>query len=69
MPGFIAYYFIATKDGGASVTVCEQRAGCDESTRLAADWIGKNLPNLKLNPPHVAEGEVSFKFSHYPAKV
>ena len=67
--GFIAYYFIATNDGGVSVTVCEDRAGCDESTKLAADWLRKNLPNVKLKAPHVVSGEMSFKFAHYPAKV
>ncbi len=69
VPGFIAYYFIATNDGGVSVTVCEQRAGCDESTRLASEWLRKNLPNLKLKAPQVVSGEMSFKFARYPAKV
>src|SRR5262249_13281161 len=41
--GFIAYYLVKTTDGIASVTVCEDKKGCDESSRRAADWLRQNL--------------------------
>ena len=65
VPGFIAYYLLKTGDGATSVTVCEERKGCDESTTRAANWINKNLPNMKIKPPQVIAGDVSFKFANY----
>ena len=35
-PGFIAYYMLDTPDGITTITVCQDRAGCDESSKLAA---------------------------------
>jgi len=67
--GFIAYYLIKTAEGATSVTVCENRAGCDESSKRAANWLTKNLPNLKVSPPQVMAGDVVFKFATYPTRV
>ena len=63
VPGFIAYYFVTTNDGIASVTVCENRSGCDESTKRAASWLRQNMPQLKVPPPQIISGDVAFKFS------
>ena len=65
VPGFIAYYLIRTSDGATSVTVCDERNGCEESTKRASNWLKKNMPNLKINPPQIIGGEVSFKFANY----
>ena len=40
--GFVSYSLLRTADGGASVTVCPDKAGTDESSRVARDWIQKN---------------------------
>ena len=32
--GFVSYSLLRTADGGASVTVCQDKAGCDESARV-----------------------------------
>ncbi len=57
--GFQAYYAIDAGGGRlASVSVFEDRAGAEESTRLAADWIRQNMASLVPNPPEVLEGEV-----------
>jgi hypothetical protein len=69
VPGFIAYYFLKTSEGIATVTVCEDRAGCDESTKRAANWLRQNLPNLKVNAPQVIAGELGFRFANYKTKV
>lgn len=61
--GFIAYYLVKTSDGIASVTVCENRNGCDESTKRAGNWLRQNLPDLKIGAPQIISGEVAFKFS------
>ena len=69
VPGFIAYYLVKTAEGAASVTVCDEKSGCDESTKRATNWLRQNMPNLKLSPPQVITGEVSFKFANYKTKV
>ena len=61
--GFVAYYLVKTTDGAASITVCEDRAGCDESTRLAGDWLRQNLPELKIAAPQIIAGDIALKFS------
>ena len=56
--GFKAYYLVRTADGAVSVSVYENQAGADESTRAAAAWIRENLPELAGAPPQVSTGEV-----------
>jgi len=56
--GFVSYSLIKTADGGASVTVCQDKAGTDESLRLAKDWIQKNAANTGATAPTVSEGNV-----------
>src|SRR5215212_9053170 len=57
--GFRAYYALDAGDGRfATVSVFEDRAGAEESTRLAADWIKENMASLFPNPPEVLQGEV-----------
>jgi len=54
--GFVSYSLIRTSDGGVSITVCEDKAGTDESLKLARDWILQNGENLNTSPPSVTEG-------------
>ena len=56
--GFVSYSLLRTADGMVSVTVCEDKAGCDESSRLAREWVGKNASDLGVRPPTVVEGSV-----------
>jgi heme-degrading monooxygenase HmoA len=63
VPGFVAYYLVRTSDGGFSVSVFEDRAGTEESTRLAADWIKQNAPSAAGSPPEVFEGDTILQFS------
>ena len=59
VPGFRAYYAARTGDGGAvaTVTVCDTKAGTDESTRRAGEWVRANLSGAAITPPEVTEGE------------
>ena len=59
--GFVSYAVMRTGDGGATITVCEDKAGTDESLQKARDWVQKNAPHLNLSPPTVLEGPVAFK--------
>jgi hypothetical protein len=61
--GFRGYSLVRTADGGISVTVCQDKAGADESLRVAGDWIKQNAPNLGTRPPAVAEGTVILQLS------
>jgi hypothetical protein len=61
--GFHAYYLVRG-DGGAavSVSVYDDRAGVEESNRVAAVWIAENLPDLYVSAPQVTAGEVAVTF-------
>ena len=59
--GFVAYTLIRTDEGGVTVTVCEDKAGTDESLRVAREWIESNAADLSTNPPAVSEGPVLLK--------
>jgi len=56
--GLVSYSLINTGSGGVSVTVCRDKAGADESVRIAGDWIKKNVPSASSTPPTVTEGTV-----------
>ena len=56
--GFVGYTLARSGDGGFSVTVCEDKAGIDESVQKARDWIAKNAANTGAAAPEVSEGSV-----------
>ena len=58
VPGFAAYYASRAGDTLTTVTVCETQAGTPESTRLAADWVRRNLTGASIGAPQISEGEV-----------
>ncbi len=61
--GFRAYTLIRTGDGGVTVTVCQDKAGTDQSLQVARDWIQQNASDLRTNPPAVSEGPVVLQLS------
>ena len=58
VPGLMSYTLLRSGVGGVSVTVCEDKAGADESLKVARDWIQKNASNTGASPPTVIEGSV-----------
>jgi restriction endonuclease Mrr len=56
--GFVSYSLVRTADGGISVTVCQDKAGADDSVQKAKDWIGGNASNIGASAPKVSEGSV-----------
>jgi hypothetical protein len=56
--GFVSYTLARSSDGGFSVTVCQSKAGADESLKVARDWIAKNAGNIAVGAPMVSEGAV-----------
>jgi hypothetical protein len=60
--GFVSYSLVRTAGGGFSVTVCQDKAGTDESTRVAREWIAKNASDTGAAAPKVSEGTVMLHF-------
>jgi hypothetical protein len=57
-PGFVAYYFLETEDGIATITITEDEAGTQESMGRAANWVQQNLQNpASLGAPQVTRGQ------------
>jgi hypothetical protein len=55
-PGFVAYYFLETDDGIATITITEDEAGTQESMGRAANRVRENLTS-NLGAPEVIRGE------------
>ena len=55
-PGFVAYYFLETDDGLATITITEDEAGTTESMGRAANWVQQNMPDSGLSAPQVIRG-------------
>ena len=58
VPGFVSYTAARTAEGGVTVTVCQDKAGTDESVRVAREWIQKNATDVGAASPTITEGEV-----------
>jgi hypothetical protein len=57
--GFVRYYWLDTGNGeGASVSVFKDKAGADESIKLAADYVKNHLAKLVTQKPEIIEGPV-----------
>lgn len=69
IPGFHAYYMLKTTDGVASLTICEARAGAEESNRVAATWLKDNLPTFANRAPEITTGEVRIVLNAQASKV
>jgi hypothetical protein len=60
--GFVSYTLLRTSDGGITVTVCQDKAGTDESVRVAADWVKQNA-TVATAPPVISEGNTVLHFN------
>jgi Antibiotic biosynthesis monooxygenase len=59
MPGFAAHYFVDAGDGVvASISLFEDRAAAEESTRRILGLIKQEFGALLPNPPQITTGEV-----------
>jgi hypothetical protein len=58
--GFQHYYWLDTGEGeGASFGVFKDKAGADESVRLASDYVRDHLSKLLTQKPEIIEGAVA----------
>jgi hypothetical protein len=56
--GLVSYTLVRTDEGGFSVTVCQDKAGAEESLQKAKNWIAKNAGATGVASPKVSEGSV-----------
>ena len=61
VPGFVRYAAFRSGDGGMTVTICEDKAGTDESSRRAAEWVKENV-STTVDPPAITEGSTVLQF-------
>jgi hypothetical protein len=62
VPGFVSYAAFRSGAGGVTVTVCQDKAGTDESSRRAAEWVEENV-SATADPPEITEGDTVLQFS------
>ena len=57
--GFLAYYCVDTGNGEvASISIFKDKAGIEESNRLAGTWVKENLASILLGAPEITTGIV-----------
>jgi restriction endonuclease Mrr len=56
--GFVSYSLFRTGDGGVSVTICQDKAGTEDSVQKAAAWVKENASGIGVSPPKVSEGPI-----------
>jgi hypothetical protein len=54
----MSYTLVRSGDGGVSITVCREKAGAQDSVRIAKEWLEKNAPGISTNSPQLIEGAV-----------
>ena len=58
--GFQHYYWLDSGEGeGASFGMFNDKAGADESVRLAADYVREHLSKMLTQKPDVIEGPIA----------
>ena len=62
VPGFVAYYAVRSGSEVTTITACNDRAGTQESTRLAGEWVKQHVAGSPLGAPEITEGETFLQF-------
>lgn len=62
VPGFVSYVAFRSGDGGMTVTICQDKAGTDESSRRAAKWVKENVSTMGSPPVVITEGSTVLLF-------
>jgi hypothetical protein len=61
VPGFVSYAAFRTGEGVMTVTICDDKAGTDESSNRAAAWVNENV-SASVDPPAIAERDTFIQF-------
>jgi hypothetical protein len=62
VPGFVNYFATREGDTVTSVSIYNDKAGCEESTRRAGKWVRENV-KPGVGAPEVSGGDVFINFS------
>lgn len=58
-PGYVAYYGVASgNDSLFTISIFQDQAGAEESSRRAATWVNQNIAEFLEGPPEITAGEV-----------
>ncbi len=60
--GFRSYYALRTPGGTTTISVFDDQAGAEASTKAAAAWMSESLPDASFGAPQVTTGEVAVSF-------
>ena len=58
MPGFVAYTIVAGQDLVSTISIFEDKAAAEESTKRAVAWAADKITDFDV-PTEVIEGEVT----------
>jgi hypothetical protein len=61
VPSLITWGLMRTSDGCSSFTLCQDKTGCEESARIAREWIQKNVSDITAPGPTITEGPVTLR--------
>ena len=62
LSGFVAYYgVVAENDEIATISIFEDQAGEEESTRQAAEWVRQNIAEFVQGPPKITAGRIAWQ--------
>jgi len=62
LPGFRGYYVVTTADDVVTtISLFDNQASVDESSRRASAWVAQNLAGLVVSPLHITAGAVAVK--------
>lgn len=56
--GFVSWTAVRTDDGGLTITVCEDKAGTEQSNQVAREWVMEHASDIGVGPPSVSEGAI-----------
>jgi hypothetical protein len=62
VPGFVAYYAVRNGSEVTTITACNDRAGTQESTRRAGEWVKQHVAESPPGAPEITEGETFLQF-------
>ena len=63
VPGFVSYYATREGDTVTTVSIYNDKAGCDESTNRARKWVAENVKSAAVGAPQISGGDVFINFS------